>query len=207
MAIPTVEQVDANSPVNEILMKEGYRDNLGLLQGMVTPWYDFNSTLSVPAAYMLCNGDQITETNYDAIHGAGKWAEDIVTTVLEDLYTPDMVAKYPVGIATTQAGTVAITSEGNADHEIDIEHSHDHNHKWYDGKADGVHDQTFNSGGSGFNLGPNSKTGGFFGIPISANNMGENTDGYTNDDATTELSTTQDIQPESIGMKFLIKIV
>ena len=90
MALPTVEQCDANSPVNELLMNSGIRQNLGDNPiGALVAWEDFSGTLDVPEKYMEADGSVCNEANYNAGHST-TWDDDIGTTVLDGETLPNI---------------------------------------------------------------------------------------------------------------------
>ena len=175
--------------------------------------HTFGGAVTVPQGWFICDGTVINETNYDAQldKAAGDWDTYVVTSPLNGLYSPNLIDKYPVGIAdTTQDGSVAITGVGNAGHEIDIAHTHSHNHKWYNNQSAVTDDETFASNGASTVL-PAGTDGTKKQIAVRD---GEAPSGYytlgdswTDNDATSAGSATQSIQPESIAFIPLIRIV
>lgn len=160
-------------------------------EGVTILFHTFNGTLSIPRGWMKCNGDQILESTYDAIHGAGAYETDgISSSNLLTKYLPDMVNKYPIGTAnTTQTGTTAITSEGNPNNQADFSHTHtlpDHDHDF---------ELEQNGDGSGT------------GIEGNRTVFDTSTPTTDNKSVSTELSSTQSIQPESIEFIYLMKVI
>ena len=152
MAI-NADQTDAGSAVDQTLMDELRRRSAEFDIGDYKEHNSYNGILPVGAGWMLCDGRIINEASYNSEHGAGKWALDIGTTVLEGLYLPDFDNKFSVGgDTTTQTGASPITSEGNADHEINLRH----NHQWMKGDINfsGNRDRnrTWDSAGNEINL-------------------------------------------------------
>lgn len=95
-------------------------------QGAIQLFHTYNGLLSLPRGWMICNGDVVNETNYEAIHGASSYTEDgVASSLLLTKNLPDMTNLFAVGSATTtQDGSSAITTVGNTDNEVDINHSH-----------------------------------------------------------------------------------
>lgn len=175
-------------------------------QGDTKMFHSFNGALAIGAGWMQCDGRQITETNYNTEHGAGSWADDINTAgSLLNLFLPNMTNKYAVGAAsTTEGGTVTAASVGNTSSVISISHSHSHNHQWYNEQA-GTDDNTYNSGGGADTL--TSSALADKAILISDSGQGLNVDSYTNNDSTNALSSSQNIQPESIEFLYYMRII
>lgn len=104
-------------------------------QGAIKLFHTYNSLLSVPRGFMICNGDVVNQTNYEDIHGAGTYSADQVSgSLLLSKHLPNFVGVFAVGASTTtQDGSTAITTTGNTNSEVDIAHSHsstgtDHTH-------------------------------------------------------------------------------
>lgn len=212
--------------------KTAYIENAQWKCGDVKMHHSYNGRCSAGQGWMLCDGRQITEANYNTEHGAGSWATYIGSSTLSGLYLPDMDSRYPVGVdATSQGGTTTVTTVGNASHQINIQHSHtinnhthtipSHNHQWHNETSAGANDQTYNSGGSATDYASGTaKSGIKRGIEetIASGNSGP-TDGWTDNhsgDSTgnpsntgmnNQLSTTQSIQPQSIQYQFYMRII
>lgn len=159
--------------------------------GSVQMFHTFNGTVSYPRGWMLCNGDIVNETNYDAIHGAGAYtADSVASSPLLSKNLPDMADKFAVGVAdTTKDGSSAITSVGNTGNQVDLSHTHDTTHD----HTTGVGDILVPPGSDVF-AGPQP-----IGQPIRAE-----------DDAATtasSLSATQSIQPDSVRVLYILKVV
>lgn len=188
--------------------------------GDVKMFHDFNGALTPGHGWMKCNGDVVNEASYDAIHGAGAWDEFIAASPIEGKYLPNMNNRFPVGATqTTQAGGGAITSEGNANHQTNISHTHagpSHNHRWYS-QAQGAMDIATmydNTGGAQ----PPTPVGGVAGTIGIASKVGSGSSPgvlegtyHTNNAGTGNTgaggSTTQNIKPESIAFEFWMRII
>lgn len=185
--------------------------------GSITMFHTFNSTVSIPRGWMKCNGDVVNATNYDAIHTAGNFATDGVgSAALNGKNLPNLEDRYPVGAAsTTQDGSVAITEVGNTNHEININHTHTgpvHNHQWYSATGSGVNDQTFDVNGNTITLpGPTTKLAGDAKIARDTSTTSGISSAFTNSSAPANtgasLPTNQDVQPASIEVIYIIKVV
>jgi hypothetical protein len=194
----------------------------GHVCGEIKILHDFNGTITPGQGWMKCNGDQVTEAAYNAIHGAGSWDLYIISSPLANLHLPNMTGKYPVGVAaTTQTGGSAITYVGNTSHQINIAHTHtgpSHNHLWLNYTGTNTSAQSYNSGGSAINLDASTNTAD---ADVYAPLLHETThlasfqqigvDCYTNDSGTgstnSQLSSTQSIQPHSAEFEFWIRII
>lgn len=178
--------------------------------GDVKMFHDFNGLISPGHGWMKCNGGQVTEVAYNAIHGAGMWDEYIVSSPIENKFLPNMNNKFPVGATnTTQDGSIAITSEGNAAHQVNLQHTHtgpSHNHQWMEYDGSGQDMSTFQSDGAatGDVMTATFQTGG----SGRALNVG---DYYTSNAGTGNTgnggSTAQDIKPEAIALEFWMRII
>jgi len=95
-----------------------------LIVGMLIPFYDFGGTLPIPQGYMLCNGLQINALNYENQHAEGDWVKYVGASQLESLYLPNLNQRYVYGVASTESGTVPLTTVGNTGSTIDLRHNH-----------------------------------------------------------------------------------
>jgi hypothetical protein len=222
MTIPVIvtAQTDVNSPINEALM-EGLRQRSTLTPiGGIIPWFDYAGLIATPEGFMVCNGQIINSTNYDAESGrsAGNWTSQIGTCVLDGKYTPDMTGDtYLCGTSSALSnGNSAFAKVGNStSNQINIEH----NHKWYNYTAgNDIVDDIYNSSGSATDVtkitrqtSPSgTRAAGGIGVHrIDTYNSAQTTDDILATDAytTKTLSTTQSIQPTSNRCKFLIRII
>lgn len=202
--------------------------------GDIKPHHSYNGATPIDQGWFPCDGTIVNQTNYDAIHGAGSWATYVISSPIDGKYSPDMVGKYPVGAAsTTQDGSVAITSVGNANNTRNLSHTHPHshtvnshthtdptghNHQWH--LSNTTNDFSYDASGSQTIIsGATPGTGIAY---DSAGNPTLNQDLYTTNSSfgTTSaetpgtdvsgvsgLSTTESIQPESIEATFYIRII
>lgn len=94
--------------------------------GTVIDFYGYNNALDIPRGWMICNGQVINETNYNTLHGSGTYTTDgIASSAILGKYLPDFEDVYGTGAATTtQDGSSAITTVGNANHQTDYTHTH-----------------------------------------------------------------------------------
>jgi hypothetical protein len=91
--------------------------------GDIMPWYDYNGGYDLPQGWMLCNGVIINEANYDAQHTTGDWDNYVVSTVLNGIYLPSMGSNFPRGTtAAMQSGTSPITNGGIS--TLNLSHTH-----------------------------------------------------------------------------------
>jgi hypothetical protein len=220
--VPTTKGGNCGTPTyewNRAHIAVGY-----FAPGFIESFHTYDGLLPIPAGWFPCNNTIINQTNYDAIHGAGKWAADIGSSPLEGKYAPDLIDHYTVGAAsTTQDGSAPMAKVGNADHKVDSSHNHttpNHNHKWYQEAGDDAQDQTFDSNGDTVFIPIKSKnmttgnqykyidhTKGTAGAPFSVDVID---DSYTNDSAPSTNSggsATLDIQPDSIEVIKIIRII
>jgi hypothetical protein len=123
--------------------------------GMIMPVHTYNGAVSPGHGWMKCDGRIINETNYNTEHGAGSWASYIGSTALDGKYLPNLAAKYLTFAATTtQTGASPLTFIGNANNQINIQHSHtvaSHSHRWADYLGT-TPAKTWNSEGSAITL-------------------------------------------------------
>ena len=187
--------------------------------GEIKEMHTFNGLIPIPSGWMILNGDIVNEVNYEAIHGVGTYAtDDIASSVLLSKNLPDMIDKYSVAVtATTQDGSIAITSVGNISNQADISHTHagaSHNHRWLDAGAGSVDDATYNAAGSAIFISAN-RAGGDASVEGVIEEGSSNVnyslvDYYTNNASGTTGSggsATQGIQPESIEVIKIMKII
>lgn len=191
--------------------------------GRIVAHHTFNGAAPYGPGYMLCDGDIINQTNYDAQHGSGAYVRDqVALSPLNGKYVPNLVSKYLTGAAsTTQTGGSAVTSVGNASHSSTTSgHVHSgpsHTHRWYNVQASGVDDNAWTS--NGFTSQPvtsTTKASGFFGIGIGNGSVGGTDALALGDDMYTQLSgtantgsatATVNVRPESIEVLYLIKVI
>jgi hypothetical protein len=146
--------------------------------GDVKLHHTFNGLRTCGQGWMLADGQQVTQANYDAQAGysAGDWATYVVSSPLLNKFTPNMTGRYPVGSATTtQDGSIAITAVGNSGNTVNLQHGHgthshtapDHGHVWLlDGLIAGT-DSTLRYTGTSFvtqNFAVKTKNAGPLGI-------------------------------------------
>lgn len=83
--------------------------------GDIKVHHNYGGAAPIGHGWMLCDGRQVNQTNYDLEHGSGSWDIYILSSPLQDKYLPDCTARYLIGAATTpQDGSIAITPVGNA---------------------------------------------------------------------------------------------
>jgi hypothetical protein len=93
--------------------------------GMIKYKYDYNGTVSIEPGWFPCDGTVINETNYDAIHGAGKWDADIVTSPLDGKYSPDLDEVFLVSTTgDTEDGAAPISTVGLSANTVNLQHNH-----------------------------------------------------------------------------------
>ena len=155
-------------------------------EGSIRLFHSFNSTVDVPRGWMICNGDVVNETNYEAIHGAGTYTDDgIASSNLLSLNLPNLANRFAVGGATTtEDGSSAIATEGNANNQIDLSHTHN------------VGAHTHNQELSGQAVVAASSFPGFQTATQS-----------TDFDTDSQLSATQSIQPEAVDFLHIIRVI
>lgn len=156
----------------------------------------YNGAAPVDQGWMLCDGRQITQANYDTEHGAGSWATYIGTSPLLNKYLPGGAGKYLVGSATTpQDGTAPITTVGNAGNVANLSHSHTVNSHTHDM---GNHTHTL----------PNGTIIGVGAGALDPTTGGPSTNltGATSPGTDSQLGTAN-IQPESIQAQLYMRII
>lgn len=166
--------------------------------GDVKLHHTYNGNNSPGQGWMKCDGRQITQANYDAEHGSGSWATYVGSTVLENRYLPGLVGRYAVGAsATTATGSSAIPTVGNANHQVDLRHTH----QWTKQNV-GTPDQSYNSSGSLTSITQGSaKASGAVSITVQ-------TDQYnSNYYVEKQPGAVSDLQPDSIQFVPYMRIV
>ena len=185
--------------------------------GDIKPHHTFNGVITSPGqGWMLCNGQTINSTNYDAFHSAGSWTKFVSASTLTGLLTPDLTNRYLTGdTVTTQSGSTTMAFVGNASNQINLQHNHtggSHNHQWHGAPSLAGAAQSYNSAGTAQSISASSVTSLDC---ISVNNtLGErdlSVSYWTANDGETvtgnSLSTTQSIQPESLAVQYFIRII
>lgn len=199
--------------------------------GMIMPVMDYNGAVTPGQGWMKCNGDIINETNYNAIHGAGAWAEYIASSPLDGKHTPSMNNKFLIGAdSTSQDGSSALTYVGNANHVFDNRHNHpfNHYHSWYVATTTGQADRAFSPvDGTSFGIALGaSKTGAHAHLvaststtdngpsPVGGSTGNLNTGGASRYDVAPDTtatdnaqSLTQDIKPHSFEVEYWMRII
>lgn len=172
--------------------------------GDIKPHHTFNGAAPIGQGWFPCNGDVINQVNYDAIFSEGDWDKYVIASLLDGKYSPNLVDKYLIGSnTTTETGDTEILPVGNSGNATDLSHTHQdsgHSHQWrigagYSGRLvnnTAVGDAlTWNSGGSYIN----------YNAGIDGHVQ------FTSTETESALSSTTDIQPESIRTIYLIRIV
>ena len=162
--------------------------------------HSYNGILKVGQGWMLCDGREITEANYNLEHSSGDWATYIGTSPLAGKYLPDIRNRLMSGVAeTTQDGARPITTVGSA--SLNVEHKH----QWYKRTASGSADQSYDSAGSlhALSFGA-TKDGVSYGLwSGDSSPYGINADQYTETVGLTSIS----LLPESIPLEIYMRIV
>jgi len=203
--------------------------------GDIKPHHSYNGAAPIDQGWFPCDGTIISEASYNSLHGAGSWATYVITSALDGKYAPDATSGYLVGVtSTTKDGSIAITNVGNSSNQINVSHSHtvnshthstpSHRHQWYNSTGSFSDDQSYNSSGSAIDFtipGANNKDNldvGFEGpIAHGADWKGPGVDYYTNNSSGTsggatpgtnsQLSSSQDIRPNSVEVTYFIRII
>ncbi len=146
--------------------------------------YDFAGMIPPGQGWMKMDGRIVSEANYDAEHGAGSWAEYAAASPLVGKYLPNMTGKYLIGTSgSTQNGLVPITYAGNPAHKVNLAHTH-----------------------TAINVSTVARSGtNYFSM--------DNTAGFPDWDhnhsavANSALSAEQVIQPESIAVRYYMRVI
>lgn len=175
--------------------------------GSVMQFHTFNGAVDIPRGWMKLNGDVVNQTNYDAIHGAGTYTTDgIASSALLSKNLPDMDTHYATGSdTTTQDGSVAITTVGNAGNQINLQHSHTEGNLAAHMSANipgTVMKYEIVSG-----VRTHTTTRSFPATVTSSSTSGETFGIATSGTTDTALSTTQSIRPDSVEFIFIMKVI
>lgn len=174
--------------------------------------HTYNGLLPVGQGWMQMDGRIVNESNYNTEHSAGDWDTFIVSSLIDGRFLPAMTSRYIIGESvTTQDGTSPFTTNGNSNHEINLQHLHVvQAHQWY--IDNGVlPDQSFDSSGNPVTITEDSTTAKT-GIAFDTNCLAgggciDNTLYVDNVNTDNSLSTTQNIQPESIQFICYMRII
>lgn len=173
--------------------------------GNVKMHHSFNGAISPGEGWMLCDGRQVTKTNYDAEHGAGAWDTYIISSPLLNRYLPSMNNKFPVGVSATTKDCVSATpaSVGNAGNNTNLAH----NHKWFNATGNpATADQLYDSSGNPYNINYTTKNQAIHGLAAMVWPSGRpaiSDSYYTNNGG----SASKDIKPSSIEMQYYMRII
>lgn len=170
--------------------------------GSIAMHYTFNGAAPIGRGWMVCDGNVVNQTNYDATHGAGAYVADgIANSPIAAKYLPNMVNKYAVGVSSTTAtGASTIPSVGNTSHQVNLSH----NHQWYISPNGSTNDASYDSSGTPTEIGFSSGNHTGLGYTFSGGTTYQsvNANQYT----VKTLSTAQSVQPESIQVLYIIKV-
>ena len=176
--------------------------------------HTFDGILSVQRGWMKMNGDVVNMSNYDAQHGAGAYATDgVASSVIDGLNLPNVESGYLVGVsATTQDGSSPITNVGSSTNQINIQHSHTvnaHNHQLYDRRL-GLNDEIWDVNGVKKQMASPASDSGIGIVASTAVTLHVANDLYTSNvspGTNNQGSTTQSIQPNSVEVIYIIKVI
>ena len=210
-----VAEADAGDMgTSSLPFKRAHITSGGWVCGDVKMFHDFNGSITPGQGWMKLNGDVVSEANYNAIHGAGSWATYVVSSPLSGKNLPNMNDKYVRGATVTaQDGSAPITTVGNADHEVDLSHTHtgpSHNHQWYQRNGSSS-DEVYNSVGTQTVVTSNGKGIGESSISSSSASGSGPQSAYTSNAGTgntgTGGSAAQNVEPEAHELQFWIRII
>jgi hypothetical protein len=177
--------------------------------------HTYNGTVVCGEGWMLSDGRVINQANYDTEKGAGHWATYVVSSPLDGKYLPNFTGRYGVGKATTtQDGTVAITTVGNASNQVDISHTHtvaNHVHQWLVDQGTSTNNASYNSGGSQTNFTFNTTASGEHIVTLQGAVSRVSGSYYTSlaggQTSSSSGSSTQSIQPDSVEVQYCMRII
>jgi hypothetical protein len=169
--------------------------------GNVKMHHTFGGAVPYGHGYMVCNGQLVNQTNYDAIHGSGAYVRDnVAASPINGRYLPAMVNKYGVGALTTpQDGTSAITSVG---HPLHLANFAAHNHGYMAYNSGIGQEYTYDSAGNVYYT-SDATTGS--GTTALASDV--NARSLTGQVYTAMHSQTDNIQPDSIELLYILKVI
>jgi microcystin-dependent protein len=226
----------ADGAVNSVNVANNAITNASIADGTITPaklfitevltpgsiilHHTYNGAVSVPRGWLTCDGTLISQARYESEHGTGSYLSDgISQSKLLNKYLPNFEGKYAVGSAITAAtGVTPIGVVGNIGNQVNLSHIHSipsHRHQWIAQNDRGYAMNSWNGAGNSVSLNngqPNTGTriqlnsaGGGIGAT-----GGVDVNYYTSVDGAGTTSdssqTTKDIQPESIRVKYIMKI-
>lgn len=175
--------------------------------GSVMQFHTFNGAVSIPRGWMIMNGNVVNETNYNAIHGAGAYTTDgVASSALLSKNLPNMTSRYPVGVAaTTQDGSIAITAVGNSGNTVNLQHTHTVSGQAARLDLDGTFLRMTRIAAPSSPYSSNRRA------TLSSSSVSEGDQNFgievTTATSSNGLSTTQSIQPDSIQLIFIIKVI
>jgi hypothetical protein len=178
--------------------------------GSVQMFHTFNGAVAIPRGWMRMDGSVVNTTNYEAIHGAGTAATDgLSSSPLLAKNLPSMTNRYAVGsTTTTQDGSSAITAVGNSGNTVNLSHTHSMPFNFGFDNSGGLF--LFGSGIT-FNqsiVGPVPRNWQVTGTATTGSFNVRSHNGSTADATTnTSLSSSQSIQPDSIQLIYIIKVI
>lgn len=198
--------------------------------GEIRMFHTYNGAVSIPRGWMICQSEIINQTTYDTQHGSGAYDTDgIVNSPLLGKYLPSFFNRYPVGkFSTSQSGSSAITPVGNTSNQVDLSHTHtvdahthtgpSHIHQWYayNGSTSNAHSfdntgvaDTITSGAvtSGTHIAAVSGSGTAVAESLYTASSGTGNTGSASPATNSAGSATTDIQPDSIEVVFIMKVV
>jgi hypothetical protein len=187
--------------------------------GEVRMFHTFGGLIPIPRGWMKLDGSVVNKTSYDALHGAGTFEQDkINSSLFLNRNLPNSLNKFPVGkTGTTQNGTVPHTYFGNANNSKSMAHTHtlnDHIHQWHQpARGDS---KSFDEDGNAYAISEGGSGTPFLGV--HSNTARDQvqahlyTDQYKRDSDGNPIQTsngtitTQNIQPRSFDVIYIIKI-
>lgn len=167
--------------------------------------HSYNGAAIAGDGWMLCDGRQVNQSNYDAEHGAGTWNSYIGSSSLQDKFLPSFPGRYMAGVAvTTQDGTLPINGIGNPLHAANFTHVH----KWYTQTGGSGLNSSFGPTGSARTLVTPSGSGSA-GLVFNTSASGIPNNFYLTGDYYTAPAgdMARNVQPDSIEYLVYMKII
>jgi hypothetical protein len=187
--------------------------------GTIMMHHTYNGLVPVPRGWMICSGAAISQANYDALHGAGSWvADSVASSPLAGKQTPDLINRYAVGAATTPwNGSGTPPTVGNSGHTINLSHSHTvdpHRHNWVQAAVssdnpDNLTGWSWNSEGRLRPLLSTDSSQAHSRLSVVFSGRGLTRSYYTSTESpgtSSELSSSQSIQPHSMSVLYIIRV-